>query len=146
MIKFLNENRQNKVRIDLVCTMQKKNPTTGTVTNEEEASFNSLQESVFEATDLEKLYEKITTKILEAFASYLKNGSGWTLKNVVGLNITLSRLNPLKGSSQIPLPDWIMRKKALMNVENEDDECFKWAVTGGLNFVSKDSQRITKEL
>ena len=31
-------------------------------------------------------------------------------------------------------------------MENEDDECFKWAVTRALNFVSKDSERITKKL
>ena len=88
----------------------------------------------------------MTTKILELFASYLKNGSGWTLKNVIGLNITYSRLRPLRGSSHIPLPEKILRKKALINMENEDDECFKWAVTRALNLVGKDSQRVTKEL
>ena len=39
-----------------------------------------------------------------------------------------------------------MRKKALINMENEDDECFKWAVTRALNFVNRDQERITKEL
>ena len=71
----MDNNRQNKVRIDLVCTMIRTDPATGIVTNEEQASFNSLQEPVFEATNLEELYEKMTTKILELLASYLNNGS-----------------------------------------------------------------------
>ena len=146
MINHMDNNRQNKVRIDLICKMIRTDPATGIVTNEEEASFNSLQESAFEATNLEELYEKMTTKILELFASYLKNGSGWTLKNVIGLNITYSKLRPLRGSSHIPLPEKILRKKALINMENEGDECFKWAVTRALNLAGKDSQRVTKEL
>ena len=84
VINHMDNNRQNKVKIDLICKMIRTDPATGIVTNDEEASFNSLQESVFEATNLEELYEKI----LESFASCLKNGSGWTLKNVIGLNIT----------------------------------------------------------
>ena len=146
VLKFLDENRQNKVRISLITAMMRADPATGIVTNEEEVPFNSLQESIFASTDLENTFEKMTTKILESFATYLKNGSGWFLKNVVRLDITLSKLNPLKGSSQIPLPDWILKKKALINMENEDDECFKWSVTRALNLVGKHSQRVTKQL
>ena len=94
----------------------------------------------------------MTTKILESFASFLINGSGWTLKNVIGLNITYSRLRLLRGSSHISLPEKILRKKALINMENEDDGCFKWAVTRALNLVGKHSQnnertsRIVREI
>ena len=124
-------------------------PATGIVTNEEQASFNSLQEPVYESTDLEEVKEKMTTKILEAFASYLKNGSGRVLKKVVRLDITLSRLRSLRGSSYIPLPDEILKKKAIINIKNEDDECFKLHVTLGLNsnlMMEKDPQRATKKL
>ncbi len=31
-------------------------------------------------------------------------------------------------------------------MKNDDDQCFKWAVTRALNPVNKDSDRITKEL
>ena len=141
VLKFLDKNRQNKVRISLITTMMRADPATGIVTNEEEVSFNSLQKSIFASTDLENTFEKMTAKILESFATYLKNGSGWFFKNVVRLDITLSKLNPLKGSSQIPLPDWILRKKVLINMENEDDECFKWSVTRALNLVGKHSQK-----
>ena len=113
VIGFLNERRQNKDQLSLICIMIRVDPATGIVTNEEQVSFNSLQEPVYGSTDLEKTYEKMITKILESFATYLKNGSGYVLKKVVRLDMTLSRLKPLRGSSYIPLPKRILRKNAL---------------------------------
>ena len=74
-IRFLQERPQNKVQLSLICIMMRVDPATGIVTNEEQASFNSNQESIYESTDLE-VYERMITKILEAFSTYLKNGSG----------------------------------------------------------------------
>ena len=149
VIGFLHERSQNKTRLNLDCIMMRIDPATGIVTNEEEASFNSLQESIYESTDLEEVYERMMTKILESFATYLKNGSGWTLKKFVRLDITLSRLRPLRGSFYIPLPLRIMRKNALINLKNDDEECFKWHVTiGYFNLPDKydPSGRVTEEL
>ena len=78
--------------------MVRVDPATGEVTSEEQASFNSRQESIFESTNLEEVYERMVAKMLEAFATYLRNGSGWMLKKVVRLDITLSRLRPLRGA------------------------------------------------
>ena len=41
----------------------------------------------------------------------------------------------LGGSSYIPLPDFLAAKKAIVNLKNEDNECFKWAITRALNPV-----------
>ena len=51
---------------------------------------------------------------------------------------------PLKGNSWIPLPEAISKKKAVINMKNEDDECFKWCVTRALNPVEKNAERITQ--
>ena len=76
----------------------------------------------------------------------MRNRSGWRLKKVVKLTITKSRLNPLRGSSHIPLPNKIKNTKALINPKNNDDQCFKYAVTRALNPVTRDAERISKEL
>ena len=34
------------------------------------------------------------------------------------------------------------KKKAIINLKYEDDECFKWAITRALNPVEKNSERI----
>ena len=146
VIRFLRERPQNKVQLSLICVMMRVDSATGEVTAEEQASFNSRQESVFGSTDLGEVYERMVAKMLEAFATYLKYGSGWMLKKIVRLDITLSRLRPLRGSSHIPLPKRILKRKAIINMENEDEECFKWAVTRALHPEEKNPQRVTKKL
>ena len=51
---------------------------------------------------------------------------------------------PLGGSSYIPLPKFLAAKKAIINLKNDDDEYFKWAITRALNPVEKNSERIDK--
>ena len=33
-----------------------------------------------------------------------------------------------QGTSYIELPEWIKSKKAVINLQNKDEECFKWVV------------------
>ena len=47
--------------------------------------------------------------------------------------------------SYIPIPKFLAAKKAIINLKNEDDECFKWAITRALNPVEKNSERIDKK-
>ena len=144
--RFLGEHPRNKVQLSLVCIMVRFDPTTGNVIAEEPAHFNSAMEIVYEATDLQGVYERVKTKILESFSTYLKNGSGWVLKKVVRLDITLSKFRPMEGSSYIPLPSAVRNKGAVINMKNEDEYCFKWAATRALNPVEKHPERITGEL
>jgi len=53
---------------------------------------------------------------------------------------------PLKGSSYIPLPKYLADKKAIINLKNEDNQCFKWCVARALNPVEEHSERVTKKL
>ena len=57
VIRFLRERPRNKIQLILICVMVRVDPATGEVTNEEQASFNSKQESVFEPTDMEAVYD-----------------------------------------------------------------------------------------
>ena len=52
-----------------------------------------------------------------------------------------------RGSSYIGLPEWVAAKKAVINPKNEEDEeCFKWAVIAALHHehISNNPERITK--
>ena len=100
-------------------------------------------------TDLEELYQKMSGKILESFATYLKNGSGLVLKRVVCIEITTCKLRPLRGSLYLELPKSIRKKQAVINMKNDDVYCFKWANTRTLNPVNgkhEHPKRVTKEL
>ena len=61
------------------------------------------------------------------------DGSGWRFRSIVSLNVFTAEYKPLKGSSYIPLPSCLASKKAIINMQNEDEECFKWSITRALN-------------
>ena len=53
---------------------------------------------------------------------------------VLYLDTNFHQLNLTRGNSYLPLPDWIEKKKAITNPQNNDEECFKWAVIAALEW------------
>ena len=51
--------------------------------------------------------------------------SGFTLDKIVHLYINFHRLVLTRVSSYIELPEWIKNKKAVINPQSKDKECFK---------------------
>ena len=47
------------------------------------------------------------------------------------------------GSSYIPLPDWIMRKKAIVSIRNSGNKCFFWSVLRYLHPKEKNDSRLS---
>ena len=130
----------------LVCLMEQQiiSKDKGVVgLNEDKAYFNSGTNINLESTDVEKLIDKCVKKIIEDLEVYQKNGSGWYFKEVVQLEIHTVEYNPTKGSSYIPLPDWISNKKAIVNIENKDDKCFIWCILRYLHPRDRDAERLT---
>ena len=75
--------------------------------------------------------------LLETLANFQRQGSNWRFRSVLSLDLHTVKYGPLRGSSYIPLPDFLEGKKAIINCRNEDDEYFKWAITRALNPVEK---------
>ena len=72
--------------------------------------------------------------------------SRFVFDRVLFLDVNFHQLNLTRSSSYLPLPDWISSKKAVINLKNEEDEeCFKWAVLAALHHevIGKDPQRIS---
>ena len=64
--------------------------------------------------------------------------SRFVFDEVLFLDISFHCLNLTRGSSYLPLPDWLVRKKAIINPHNKDEECFKWAVIAAENAEMKE--------
>ena len=84
--------------------------------------------------------------MLKSLSEFQKEGSSWRLRRVVRLEVHIGKYQPLRGKKHEPLPKSIASKKAIINMKNDDDECFKWAVTPALNPIDIHPERITKEL
>ena len=85
-------------------------------------------------------------EMIEAMENYNKRGSNWIFKRVIRLDVNFVRWKPLGGSTWIPLPEKLAQKKAIINMKNKDDFCFKWCVTRAANMVENHPERITEDL
>ena len=145
VINFLRKNRRTKVKLILRCNMEKNNISTGEVITLKTA-FNSKPEVNLEGTDVHDLYNTMADRVLEAMATFQRDGSNWTFKSIICLEIHTVVYEPLKGNSYIPLPPKLAQKKAIINMKNEDDKCFTWSVLRALNPREEHAERIDKDL
>lgn len=54
-------------------------------------------------------------------------GSGFRFFRFSKTYVNVIQFKPLEGGSYIKLPDFIRNKGCIVNVQNKDEECFKWA-------------------
>ena len=130
----------------LVCLMEQQDiyKNKGVVgLKQDRAYFRSGTHINLKSTDVEKLINKCIKKIIEQLEIYVKNGSGWYFNEVVQLEIHIVEFNPAKGSTYIPLPDWISNKKAIVNIENKDQKRFLWCALRYLHPKERDEERLT---
>ena len=81
-------------------------------------------------------------EILGNLIIYEKKGSGWYFKELKRLEIHIVEYKPRRGGTYIPLPNFIMGRKAITNMENKDDKCFLWSILRYLHPQEKHSTRI----
>ena len=108
---------------------------------------------IFKATKLDELWIEIMGQILENISAFRMSGSGWTFRSIVSLDIHAVKYKPLRGGMRIPLPKFLARKKALINMKHQrekknkkDKQCFKFCVARCLNPVKIHPERITCQL
>ena len=90
--------------------------------------------------DLSKAHQKI----FKSFDTYLREGSGWVFDEVVKIDVRLANYVPLQGNSFIPTPPSLRSKHCLVNVRNDDNKCFAWAVLSALKNLESHPERVAK--
>ena len=141
----MRENRRTRVRMILNCEMTRKELFSES-TQILNVFFHSETVENLEGTDEREVYDRSVQTIEEKIQNFNQRGSNWRFERVLSLDIHFTDFIPLRGSTFIPLPKKIRDKKAVINMKNDDDQCFKWSVTRARHPVEKNSERITKEL
>ncbi|KAF0751850.1 DNA pol B 2 domain-containing protein [Aphis craccivora] len=67
-------------------------------------------------------------KLLNENETYASRGSGFTLESIDELLLPIYKYMPIGGLSYIQLPAFIDRKRATINPQSLDQQCFKWAI------------------
>ena len=109
-------------------------------------AFNSRMMTVYNLDDK----NEIVTAMIEHMAQQIENpalrNSKFVFDKILHMDIDFHRLNLTRGSSYIPLPDWLMKKKAIINPRNADMECFKWAIIAAMKWgeIGNNPERVSK--
>ena len=121
------------------------------IENKDKTKFNNFYSSskaeiIINESDIDNLFESIYSTIISNIQKSLGKGSGWIIDSVIDHTLSISKYNPLAGSSYIKLPKELNRpRKGLINIQNIDDnQWFKWSIVRYLNPADRNPARITK--
>ena len=104
-------------------------------------NFFSTPQTIINNTEINASLEASKQIILNKIAVWISEGSGWTIESVDNHYLNVVTYQPLTGSSYIRMPSFL-RNKSLINMKNNDNECFRWCHIRHLNPQKKNPQRI----
>ena len=108
-----------------------------------ELAFNSLITSVYRGSEPDQIVDGMIANMKFQIENPALLNSRFVFDEFLCLDVNFHQLNLTRGSSYLPLPDWLARKKAIVNPHNDDEECFKWSVIAAENGGMKDPQRVS---
>ena len=109
------------------------------------AYFNSPPQTIINNPEINESLEASKQNVLNKIAVWISEGSGWTIQSVDNHYLNVVKYKPMKGSSYIKLPQELRNSaKGLINMKNEDNECFRWCHIRHLNPQKKNPTRIKK--
>ena len=100
-----------------------------------------------EADDIiDELIKSFLQRYQKSLEKSMKKGSDFIFNSVDLLCYHLHKISLKRGGSYIDSPKWLKNKGATINPKNEDDQCFKYALTVPLNNekIKNHPERISK--
>lgn len=111
--------------------------------NSEIKSFNVKAIPLTLGSDINEIFEILKNKIVAKSEQFQEKDSGWGLQQIRHLEVGVMKYNPLRASSYIELPASIKSKMAVVNIQNNDDACFAWAVVSAIYPATSNVNRVS---
>ena len=108
-----------------------------------ELAFNSLMTSVYRGSETDQIVDGMIANMKFQIENPVLLNSRFVFGEFLYLDVNFHQLNLMRGSSYLPLPDCLARKKTIVNPHNDDEECFKWSVIPAEKVGIKDPQRVS---
>ena len=109
-----------------------------------EPVFRSETAAAVNDQDIDEQLAEAMLSIHRQSQEFLTEGSGWSLDDILALTISTVAYQPLIGNSYIKTPAFIEAKKAVVNVQNQDDKCILWSILAQLHPAPHHVYRVTK--
>ena len=93
--------------------------------------------------EFDELFDQSKEKIWSTFDKWLQEGSGWRLQSVDKVFLKMCQYKPGSGPSYIKSPKNIENIHAVVNAQNQDNNCFLWSVDAKLNPVQDHTYRVS---
>ena len=122
-IRFIRDDKEDQERVEL--------------------AFNSLMMSVYRGSEPDQIVDGMIANMKFQMENPALLNSRFIFDEFLYLDVNFHQLNLMRGSSYLPLPDWLARKKAIVNPHNDDEENFKWSLIAAENAGMKDPQRVS---
>ena len=84
--------------------------------------------NAYNRVELKRKLRARINELKEQLAGWTERGSGWIYKGIKVAYLDISRNNPLRGGTYIPLPQKLKDKQAIINVKNRHNACIKLAL------------------
>ena len=108
-----------------------------------ELAFNSLMTSVYRGSETDQIVDRMIANMKFQTENPALLNSRFVFDEFLYLDVNFHQPNLMRGSPYLPLPDWLARKKVIVNPHNDDEECLKWSVITAENVEMKDPQRVS---
>ena len=146
VINIMASQRNNKIKLVFNCLMA-KNHGDGYIIIRKSA-FHSTYKIITESTDIYEIYGEMVDEIEEKIQKMEEvEGSGWYFFESENLTLHSDIWDPIKASSYIDLPKELKNKKAIINMQNKNnDKCFLWSVLRGIYPKDDHPERIDEDL
>ena len=92
--------------------------------NRVELAFNGRMTNVHQGSDLDQIVDGMIAHMMTQIENPALLKSRFRFNEVLFLDINFHRFNLTRGNSYLPWSDWLARKKAKINPQNKDEECF----------------------
>ena len=109
----------------------------------------SLPTIVLESSDIHEQLDEASDRINELLSTHEGEGSGFTLDSIFDCQLNIATYDVIGGSTHTPLPEYIQRKNATVNIKSKDNKNFLYCLSYVKKPVVEHAQRpshYTKEL
>ena len=99
---------------------------------EDDIGMSSKNQEIMNKYQIRDAIKSCLNYIKDKIDAWDNNEAYWHLKSVLFIDFKLREYKPINGSSYIPTPKDISTKKCVINIKNEDQECFKYCLLYGI--------------
>ena len=101
---YIEANNGIKIQLNLDCTLARPLPRVDVEEEEQDAVLKTHNTILFDVDSIQPQLNFLIPKLVAEFEDLQIKGSGWILKDILGLRLLINKSDPLKCGSYIPTP------------------------------------------